>query len=343
MKSLLLNQKPCCTVCRAMNFLRIHIHKIYIVFFLFCAVILNAAASSGKIDFREEMRKFVISISEYAKSFNPDFIVIPQNGLELLTNNGTSSGIPHKNYFNAISAVGCESLFYSYTADNKSASYDEKQKLLSLCRLSVKSGKAVLVTDYCSNKDKVDLSYSQNEKERFISFAANTKNLSSIPKYPVIPHNSNYDRVNSIYNAKNFLYLLNPEKYSSKEEFIKALCKTNYDVFIIDLFHFGKILHKSDLNKLKTKQNGKRRLVICYMSIGEAEDYRYYWNKICTCKPDWLKAENPAWKGNYIVEYWNKDWQKIITGNSNSYLYKIISTGFDGVYLDIIDAFEYFE
>ena len=34
---------------------------------------------------------------------------------------------------------------------------------------------------------------------------------------------------------------------------------------------------------------------------------------------------------------------QIIYGNNNSYLEKILDAGFDGVYLDIIDAFEYFE
>ena len=34
---------------------------------------------------------------------------------------------------------------------------------------------------------------------------------------------------------------------------------------------------------------------------------------------------------------------KIIFGNDESYLHKIIDSGFDGVYLDIIDAFEFFE
>lgn len=34
---------------------------------------------------------------------------------------------------------------------------------------------------------------------------------------------------------------------------------------------------------------------------------------------------------------------EIIYGNNNSYVKKILDAGFDGVYLDIIDAFEYFE
>jgi len=84
--------------------------------------------------------------------------------------------------------------------------------------------------------------------------------------------------------------------------------------------------------------------VIAYMSIGEAESYRYYWKTAWnTNMPVWMGQENPNWHGNYKVRYWMKKWQKIIYGNDNSYVKKIINQGFDGVYLDIIDAYEYFE
>jgi len=56
-----------------------------------------------------------------------------------------------------------------------------------------------------------------------------------------------------------------------------------------------------------------------------------------------LEEEDPNWKGNFYVRYWEADWKNIIFGNDNSYLKKIIDTGFDGTYLDLIDAFEYFE
>jgi cysteinyl-tRNA synthetase len=56
-----------------------------------------------------------------------------------------------------------------------------------------------------------------------------------------------------------------------------------------------------------------------------------------------MDAENPDWPGNYKVKYWETDWQNIIYKNSDSYLNKILTAGFDGVYLDIIDAFEYYE
>lgn len=53
--------------------------------------------------------------------------------------------------------------------------------------------------------------------------------------------------------------------------------------------------------------------------------------------------ENPRWKGNCVVKYWDADWQKIITGNDGLYQKKILDAGFDSVYLDIINAFEYFK
>ncbi|MNE97806.1 hypothetical protein D3C80_1962160 [compost metagenome] len=80
------------------------------------------------------------------------------------------------------------------------------------------------------------------------------------------------------------------------------------------------------------------------MSIGEAEDYRYYWDASWnSSKSSWITAGNPDWPGNFKVKYWNEDWQKIIYKNSDSYLSKILTADFDGVYLDIIDGFEYFE
>ena len=112
----------------------------------------------------------------------------------------------------------------------------------------------------------------------------------------------------------------------------------------MDLFHFVKAYAESEVRELKTKRNGGKRLVIYYMSIGGAEDYRYYWNGAWkTGKPSWLAEKNPLWKGNYVVKYRDVDWQKIITGNDGLYQKKILDAGFDGAYLDIIDAFEYFE
>ncbi|MBI2565528.1 MAG: endo alpha-1,4 polygalactosaminidase [Candidatus Schekmanbacteria bacterium] len=96
-----------------------------------------------------------------------------------------------------------------------------------------------------------------------------------------------------------------------------------------------------------------RRQVLAYMSIGEAEDYRFYWDPAWVDqgngdpdRPAWLTAANPDWPGNYKVRYWMPEWQQIIMGDPGtygpSYLSRLLGQGFDGVYLDIIDAYEYF-
>jgi len=207
------------------------------------------------------------------------------------------------------------------------------------------NGVEVLVTDYCYTPALMDDSYEKNNNAGYISFAADHRELDNIPFYPETPYNVNTDDIASLSEAKNFLYLLNPGSFGSKNAFLSAVGNADYDVLIIDLFYEGtEPLTKSEIDALKEKSGGASRLVIAYMSIGEAEDYRYYWDgDWMKTAPSWLAGENPDWQGNYKVRYWDETWQEIIYGNDNSYLKKIIDAGFDGVYLDIIDAYEYFE
>lgn len=99
----------------------------------------------------------------------------------------------------------------------------------------------------------------------------------------------------------------------------------------------------ADLEPLKTKPDGSRRLVIGYLSIGEAENYRYYWRPewdADNTRPAWLGSENPDWPRNFLVKYADPAWQSIIFGSPAAYLDRIIAAGFDGVYLDRADAFQ---
>ena len=86
------------------------------------------------------------------------------------------------------------------------------------------------------------------------------------------------------------------------------------------------------------------RTVLAHLSIGEAEDYRFYWDPAWrTDPPEWLERENPDWQGNYKVRYWMPGWQGTLFGHPDAYLDRLIAAGFSGVYLDIIDAYEHFE
>jgi cysteinyl-tRNA synthetase, unknown class len=296
------------------------------------------------IDYREEMRKFVIGISQYAKAQNAQFAIIPQNGIELITTNGESDGSLATSYVNAIDGVGQEDLFFGYDGKDNVPTPSEDNLYLREYLNRIKTSKKVLVTDYCSGSTNMNKSYSSNNTNGYISFAADQRELFNIPSYPAQPYNVNTNNITSLSQAKNFLYLINPEKYATKADFINAVKATNYDVILMDLFLNNTAFSATEIDQLKTKANGGKRLVICYMSIGEAEDYRYYWQSSWQVgNPPFIVAEDPDWEGNYFVQYWNTDWKNVIYGNDTSYTKKLLNSHFDGVYLDIIDAFDYFE
>lgn len=323
----------------------------YLVLFLWLAFMSfscnrkDDSTTPSTINYKQEMRNFVIGISEYAKTSKPDFFIIPQNGIELVTSDGDENGALNIPYLDAIDGNGQEDLFYGYDNDNQATSATNNSYLRTFLDKSKNAGNTILVTDYCSTVSKMDDSFLQNQNAGYISFAADERELNNIPNYPAPIFQENNTVVTTLSEVKNFLYLINSESFSSKTTIIDAITSTNYDLLIMDFFfHDDMVFTAEEILQLKNKSNGGKRLVISYMSIGEAEDYRYYWQSDwSTNKPDWLDSENPNWAGNFKVKYWKQDWQKIIFGNDDSYLKKILDANFDGVYLDIIDAFEHFE
>jgi cysteinyl-tRNA synthetase, unknown class len=127
------------------------------------------------------------------------------------------------------------------------------------------------------------------------------------------------------------------------------IAKLPVDLVVVDYSADGSAdteFTPADVAAMRRRPDGGTKKVISYMSIGEAESYRYYWNNAWAKKktqPAWMDDENPDWEGNFKVRYWDPAWQAVILGSPGAYLDKIIAAGFDGVYLDIIDAFEYWK
>jgi len=293
-------------------------------------------------NFREDMQQFVIRISTYAKVVKPGFIIIPQNGLELLLDNQLSRY--RESYLEAIDGVGQEELNFGSAGINSVTSAESHAYLLTLLAIAKQQAKQVLVIDYCTHKELVDKTYAVDDKFGFIGFAADRKALTSIPVYPPQPWHNHGKSVTRLDEVRNFLYLINTESFEQKVDFLNALRSTNFDLIVVDLFFEDEVLSAEDVGMLQQKPGGGKRLVLAYMSLGEAESYRYYWQKSWDKKrPVWLEKENPDWPGNFKVRYWEPAWQKLIIDNKHSYLNRILAAGFDGVYLDIIDGFYYFE
>ena len=138
----------------------------------------------------------------------------------------------------------------------------------------------------------------------------------------------------------SFAYVLQADSLAkSKAEAVAKLAACGRDWIVLDaVFSNEEPWQAADLAAIRAGKVGRK--VIAYLSIGEAEDYRPYWRRSWkTNPPAFLLAENPEWKGNYRVKYWQADWQRIILAAVD----KIMTAGFDGVYLDIVDGFETFE
>jgi cysteinyl-tRNA synthetase len=175
------------------------------------------------------MRDFVINIGKYAKNNKTNFIIIPQNGIELISTNG----IPDEAYLNTADGNGQEDLFYGYDNDNQLTSLATIKYLKKFITVSHKSGKTILVTDYYSTEFNILASYAKNN---YISYSANQRTLATITSFPNPIKNVNSSDITTIGQAKNFLYLINPEKFLTKNDFISAVTATNYDLSIMDFF-----------------------------------------------------------------------------------------------------------
>ena len=114
------------------------------------------------------------------------------------------------------------------------------------------------------------------------------------------------------------------------------------DSEISDGRSFERQFSPAEVARMRMRPDGRARILLAYLSIGEAERYRPYWKEEwedAAKKPPWLDRENSRWKGNFAVQFWQGDWQRLIFGEAESHLDRIVAQGFDGVYLDRADAF----
>jgi cysteinyl-tRNA synthetase len=304
-----------------------------------------AHAQTSKSHLRADMRAFVVAISLKAKSQEPRFLVVPQGGLELLTEDGEATTKPASAYLSAIDGVGQEEVFYGFeNDDNRKTPREETNAFLERLNVAKKAGKGVLVTDYATKKPLVDDAYARNKAAGFVGFVADRRGLDRVPAYPAKPPGLNSADVRTLADVKNFLYLIDGGRFETLPNYLGAMARTSHDLLVIDPFSGDWAPTSADIAPLKHKAGGGRRLVLCYLSIGEAEDYRPYW------KPSWSKTpppflgvEDPNWKGNFAVRYWDPAWQSILMDGPDSPLSKILAVGFDGVYLDKVDEYGWFE
>lgn len=279
----------------------------------------------------EEMQDFVVNISNYAREYDTDFIIIPQNGIELAFNNTDSNDGLNSTFLSAIDGFGVEELFYygTYNLDNERLSMLQK----------IRASKKIMVSEYVADNENIADAINRNYNEGFICFPRTSTNFHYLQIPDSVIH-SNANDITHLSLAQNYLYLISNESFSSKHDMLNAISLTDYDIVLIDLFFNETEWTSAEVNQLKIKANGGQRKVISYISIGSAENYRYYWEKGWGLHhPLWLKRKYENYPDEFWVKFWEKDWQDIIYGNNNSYIKKILDASFDGAYLDNVEAY----
>ena len=150
---------------------------------------------------------------------------------------------------------------------------------------------------------------------------------------------------------------------------VDKLANTHYDMLVLeptrtdwssDDRYFDAEAMVSLLKHSRASDGIHRKLIIAYIDIGEAEDWRWYW----TCSEEWPRGESrPAdwpdyilthdpdgWEGCFPVAYWDEEWKDIAIygenhdsspyGDYTSIIDEVIKDGFDGIYLDWVEGFE---
>lgn len=128
-------------------------------------------------------------------------------------------------------------------------------------------------------------------------------------------------------------------------EVVDQVVASGYDLVVIDFIPSE--ANNTDypianvVSALRGAAHPKR--VLAYIDIGQAEDFRTYWQPGWGIgNPEWITALDPdGWEGNYPVAYWYDEWHEIWLGREGSagYLQGILDAGFDGVYLDWVEAY----
>lgn len=134
---------------------------------------------------------------------------------------------------------------------------------------------------------------------------------------------------------------------------VDALVGSRYDMLVIEPTRTDRDDRSFDSAGMVRRLHGSRggsgrsKIVLGYIDIGEAEDWRTYW--LATWKaptrtargvPDFLLAPDPdGWAGNYPVAFWDPRWKQIMIHGPQSMLQVLLDDGYDGIYMDWVEAF----
>jgi cysteinyl-tRNA synthetase len=147
--------------------------------------------------------------------------------------------------------------------------------------------------------------------------------------------------------ADTWAYQIQALENASRRQALEA---SGYDLFVLEPTRTVKGSQSFNTARMVSRlknAGGRRRLVLAYVDIGQAERYRTYWKswwkaptKSGPGTPNFLLAADPdGWSDCFTVAYWDARWQAITATGTDSLLDVLLDDGFDGIYLDWVEAY----
>lgn len=310
------------------------------------------------VNYREQMRYNINLLANYAKVKNADFQIIVHEGEELLNKNlweydlegynnarqkkggafdptfllhgkkklsEPSIGSSPHDYVKNINGIVLNNLFCSNRKHNA---------------IAENFGLKVTSIDECDSEESFDEAIQESLGNNHLIYGfTSRKNLFKNTIHPII--NENAKNIYKTNDANNILFIMNDSHYKSKDAMIEDIRNANFDIIIIDpFFKHHKPFSKEEVESLKYKKNGTKRLIFAEMNISEARTDDSYWHKSWKINnPEWIKRASFVDKNGVIVEYWQDTWKKIIS----KYFKDIVDSGYDGAFLTGLENHKYFE
>lgn len=310
------------------------------------------------LNYREKMRDNLMMMINYARSKNPDFQIISHEGTELLNksfwernlddyNNVRPKGINVEDqtfltrddntqepplgslayaYLNAVDAIALNNI---YCGTNQVPPLVRSHQI------------PVIAVEKCIAAADFDKAIINSILDRRLIYGYNDSfyAFNDIAHQPVV--NESAKNVLSLADARNILILNDDSRFTDKNELLKALRNTSYDLIVINpLFHHSQTFSADEINSLKFKKNGTKRLLIAAMNVSETNPRDYFWEKSWSKNlPVWVRRRSFVEPDAYIAEYWHPAWRQIISKHFKD----IIRSGFDGVFFTGIENYKYFE
>ncbi|KAF0114831.1 MAG: extracellular endo alpha-1 4 polygalactosaminidase or related polysaccharide hydrolase-like [Rhodospirillaceae bacterium] len=287
-------------------------------------------------NFRALMRDVVITLADHARGRDPRFLVLVRGGLALIERRQEEvaleeihAGMPEdrlpagtvlQHYLQTLNGLVLDDFHCAATIPRPEPSPS--------LRAAVRAqGVHLMTIEHCPDA-----------RQR----AANAGTVSFIESDPLhqaqgvaAPWGENADAVESLSRVRTMSVLGDLHGLLSRAEWIKRVGDTNDDLLIVTpILQDRQFLSRQDIESLRLKKVGTRRLVLARLNVGQAfgDDGPPPQEGM-----NWLEA--PRADGSRPARYWHPVWRQWIGARFAA----LMDLGFDGVMLEGVEAFTFFE